>query len=485
MSYIEGPAREQRLLFPESIEDYITDENPVRFIDAFVESLDMAAAGFERAEPASTGRPGYAPGDMLKLYIYGYLNRVRSSRKLEQECVRNVEVMWLLRKLRPDYKTIADFRKDNRKAFKEVFKAFNLLCRELALFGGELIAVDGSKFKAVNNSRRNFTETRVKKGLREMEERLERYLQSLDEADKEEGQVGVPTAAELQAKIKRLHERRERYEGYLAQMVESGESQLSLTDPDSRSMPKSPKAPVSYNVQTAVDSKHHLIVAQEVTNEVTDRNRLYATAQEGKETLGVGHLKVVADMGYSNGKELKACLEAGIEPYVPRPNPSANRKLGLFGKEQFSYDPEKDTYRCPAGETLGFRLETVEKGRRIRYYYRTGICKTCALKAKCTRSKQDRRLTRWVDEHILEETEQRLKAHPEIMQQRKALVEHPFGTIKHWWDQGHFLMRGLTKVRAEFSLSALAYNIKRVINILGVSDLIAILKSRQSRFRMA
>ena len=485
MSYIEGPAREQQFLFPESIEDYITEENPVRFIDAFVEGLDLAAAGFERSVPASTGRPGYAPGDLLKLYIYGYLNRVRSSRKLERECGRNVEVMWLLRKLRPDYKTIADFRKDNRQAFKAVFKAFNLLCREMGLFGGELIAVDGSKFKGVNNPQRNFTERGVKKELQRMEERLERYLQSLDEADREEGPAEELTAAELQGKIKRLHERRERYEGYLAEMARKGERQLSLTDPDSRAMPKSPKAPVAYNVQTAVDSKHHLIVAQDVTNEVVDRNLLSTTAQEAKETLGVEHLKAVADMGYSNGKELKACLEAGIEPYVPRPNPSANDKLGLFGKKKFRYDPATDSYQCPAGETLTFRREVVERNRRVRYYYQTGVCPTCSLKAKCTRNKRSRRLSRWVDEQILEETEQRVKAHPEIIQQRKALVEHPFGTLKHWWDQGHFLMRGLAKVRAEFSLSALAYNIRRVLNILGSDHLVAILKARSKRLKTA
>jgi transposase len=386
MRHITGIPRQQLVLFPESLDEYISADNPVRFIDAFVDSLDLAAAGFTHTTLAETGRPPYAPGDLLKLYIYGYLNRIRSSRKLEQECQRNVEVMWLLGKLAPDHKTIADFRKDNRKAFKEVFKAFCLLCRELDLFGAELIAIDGSKFKAVNSSeliaidgskfkavnssKRNFTQTKVKKYLQELEQRIEAYLQELDELDQVEAPDVPPqrSAEQLQAKIEQLKTRQSKYQGYLKRMEESGESQLSLTDPDSRSMPKSPKAPVAYNVQTAVDSKHHLIVAQDVTNDVTDRDQLSRMAVEAKETLGVEQIKAVADMGYAHGKELKACLEAGIEPYVARPNTSANAKLGLFGKEQFVYEPDTDTYRCPAGQTLTYRFDTVEKERHIRYY---------------------------------------------------------------------------------------------------------------------
>ena len=322
MKYIEGTPREQMLLFPESIDEYIEVDNPVRFIDAFVDSLDLAAAGFERTTLAATGRPPYAPGDLLKLYIYGYLNRIRSSRKLEQECHRNVEVMWLLGKLSPDHKTIADFRKDNRQAFRAVFKAFCLLCRELELFGGELIAIDGSKFKAVNNSQRNFTKTKVQKYLKALEERIDGYLQELDEADAQDPAAKPLSADQLQAKIEQLQARQQKYQGYLEQMEERGESQLSLTDPDSRSMPKSPKAPVAYNVQTAVDSKHHPIVAQDVTNDVTDRDQLSPMALETKTTLGLDEGKVVADMSYSHGKEFKACLEAGLEPYVPRPETS-------------------------------------------------------------------------------------------------------------------------------------------------------------------
>jgi transposase len=292
MGYIAGVAREQLILFPESLDEYLTADNPVRFIDAWVDTLDMAALGFSQTLPAATGRPGYDPRAILKLYLYGYLNRIRSSRKLEQECQRNVEVMWLMGKLAPDHKTIADFRKDNGQAFKEIFKAFCLLCREL-------VAIDGSKFKAVNSSKRNFTQTKVQDYLAEMEQRLVAYLQELDQADQAEASAITPrrSAAELQAKIERLKTRQVKYQGYLNQMAETGESQLSLTDPDSRAMPHSPKAPVGYNVQTAVDSKHQLIVAQAVTNEVTDRDQLSPMALAAKATLGVDQLKAVADMG--------------------------------------------------------------------------------------------------------------------------------------------------------------------------------------------
>lgn len=476
MGYIAGIAREQLILFPESLDEYIAQDKPVRFIDAWVDSLDLSVLGFADTVPAETGRPGYDPRLLLKLYLYGYLNRVRSSRKLEQECQRNVEVMWLLGKLAPGHKTIADFRKDNLSAFKATFKAFCLLCRELELFGGELMAIDGSKFKAVNSAKRNFSPDQVKEYLAQIEERLASYLQELDQADQSEGaaQPSKLSAPELQAKIERLKTRQTKYQSYLKRMEDSGQSQLSLTDPDSRAMPKSPKAPVAYNVQSVVDSKQHLIVAQDVINEVTDRDQLSPMALAGKQMLAVEQVKAVADKGYSHGKELKACLEAGIEPYVARPDTWANTKLGLFGKELFVYDPETDTYTCPAGATLAFRSDTIEKERHIRYY-KTSACHKCPLKEKCTRNKEGRRITRWVDEHIIEQTQARVQAHPEIMQQRQQLVEHPFGTLKFWWDQGHFLMKGLEKVCAEFSLSTLAYNIRRVLNILGVKRLMAAL----------
>jgi hypothetical protein len=312
------------------------------------------------------------------------------------------------------------------------------LCKQLDLFGKELLAIDGSKFKAVNNKQKNFTHTKVKHTL--------------------------------------LQERKQRYEALQHQMEESGTTQVSLTDPESRSMPKSPKVDVGYNAQVAVDTKHHLIVEQEVTNAVTDVNQLSAIALQAKETLEVEQIKAVADRGYYDGEEVKRCHDAGIEVYMSKPNTSANTKLGLFGKDRFAYKPERDVYHCPGGQDLPFRFETVEKGRQIRYYSTSG-CNTCPLKPKCTRNKDSRRITRWVHEHLLERMQERVVVHPEmeIMNPRKRVVEHPLGTIKFWNDQGHFLMKGLEKVRGEMSLSALMYNIKRVITILGVPRVLAAL----------
>ena len=471
MDYIQGTPREQSLLFPEVIDDYITEDNPVRFIDAFVDSLDLEDLGFQRSQPALTGRPPYDPGDLLKLYIYGYLNRIRSSRRLEKEASRNVELMWLLHKLTPDFKTIADFRKDNHKAFKHVFCQFTLLCRELDFFGGELLAIDGSKFKAVNSKHRNFTKSKLKKRLEEIDAKIDKYISELDAADQQEADCPKPTKEELTEKIEQLRERKDRYGELMEEMEARGEKQVSLTDPDSRSMPKSPKVDVGYNVQMAVDDKHKLIVEQDVTNAVTDDDQLSGIAIKAKGALGVSHVRVVADMGYYHGYEIKTCEKEGIEPYVSKPLTSANRKLGLYGKEKFAYDPEKDRYLCPGGQALMYRFETTELGRRIRYYTTTA-CRNCKIKEQCTRNKAGRRITRWVHEHILERMQERVEANPALMRRRKQIVEHPFGTMKHWNDQGYFLMKGLKKVRAEMSLSALAYNINRVINILGVKQMI-------------
>lgn len=472
MSHIAGASRDQQGLFPEALDDYMAEENPVRFIDAVVESLDLDALGFRRIQPAATGRPAYHPGDLLKLYIYGYMNRIRSSRRLEQETQRNMALLWLLRKLHPDFKPIADFRKDNVRAFKQVFRAFTVLCKEWGLFGTELVAVDGSKFKAVNSKRRNFTKAKLHETLQAVDAKLEQDLHDLDATDAAEAEVPQPTVETLREKIRPLRERKGRYEQLRDVLEASGESQVSLTDPDSRAMPKSPKVDVGYNVQTAVDAQHKLIVEQHVTNAVTDVDQLSAMARTAKEALGVEHLKVVADMGSYHGEEIKACEEAGIAPYSAKPLTSANRKLGLYGKARLTYDLAHDCDRCPAGQTLTFRFTTVELGRQIRYYATTA-CRTCAIKVHCTRHKEGRRITRWVHEHILEQMQKRIEANPGLMKKRKQVIEHPFGIIKHWNDQGYFLMRGLEKVRAEMRLSALAYNLKRVLHILGVPTMIA------------
>jgi len=469
MDYIEGSNRDQLTLFPQSLDEYVSDDNPVRFIDAFVENLDLIDLGFKHSLLKETGRPPYHPGVLLKLYIYGYLNRIRSSRRLEQESHRNVEVIWLTGKLMPDHKTIANFRRDNRAAIREVCRSFTRFCRELDLFGGELVAIDGSKFKAVNNKGRNFTDRRLKKALQDIEKKIDAYLDELDENDAMAPEEHKPSAEELKQKIQRLKERMKKYKGLKKEMDDSGETQISLTDPDSRSMPLAggPRTQVAYNVQISVDEKHKLILDHEVTNEVTDRNLLRQMAIQAKEALGMEKLDVLADMGYYDGQQIKDCMEEGITPLIPKADTSANKKLGLFSKSDFNYDPEQDCYWCPAGKKLTYRFQTTEKGR-VRRYYATAACAKCALKDQCTRSKQGRRISRWVYEEVLEEMERRVNANPEKVKLRKQLAEHPFGTIKHHWDQGHFLMRKLPNVGSEMSLSVLAYNLKRTIQILGI-----------------
>jgi transposase len=477
MGFIHGANRHEEILFPERLDDYIAAENPVRFIDAFVDHLDLTTLGFQRATPAATGRPAYDPADLLKLYIYGYLYRLRSSRRLEQETHRNVELMWLLKKLRPDHKTIADFRKNNLKPIRQVCREFTLLCKQLELFAGELVAIDGSKFKAVNAKERNFTQDKLKHLLQQIDQRVEGYLKDLDGQDSEDdaGTPGGAVADKVQAKIEALQQRKLRYIDLQAQLEASGATQLSLTDPESRAMKlgKGRGTEVCYNVQMAVDSQHKLIVANDVTNDTGDRDCLSPMALQAKEVLG-GTFDAVADVGYYHGEEVKTCLEAGITPYIARPVTSANQKLGLFSKDDFTYDGATDTYQCPAGAQLTFRFATVELGRHIRYYA-TSACKACPLKPQCTRNKGGRRLTRWVDEHLLEEMEQRVRSRPEVMRQRKQLVEHPFGTMKRWWDAGYFLLRGLEKVRTEFSLTVLAYNLRRVLNLIEMPRLLAAL----------
>jgi transposase len=474
MDYIRGANRNQVILFPESVEDYITDDNPVRFIDAFVASLDLAALGFNRAQPAETGRPAYDPGDLLRLYLYGYLNRVRSSRMLERETKVNLEVMWLLGKLTPDFKTVADFRRDNLAAIKQVCREFTLLCRKLKLFGGELVAIDGSKFKAVNNRRRNFNEARLSKAIKAMDEKIGAYLKELDQADAAapEPDDPTPSAAELRTKIETLRQRQTKYQALKQGLKDSGAKQVSLTDPDARSMVMHHgSTEVGYNVQTAVDEKHQLIVEHQVTNDPTDHAHLAEMAWRAKATLEVEQLEVVADMGYYDGAEVKQCATAGITTYIPKPLTSVNKKRGLFTKQDFVYEEAKDCYLCPAGEELTYRYESFEQGRQIRYYT-TSKCLTCPIKEKCTTNQRGRRITRWVDEKFLEDMARRVRARPEMMRRRQQLSEPPFGTIKRAMGHGYFLMKGLNKVGAEMSLTILSYNIKRVINILGVKKMI-------------
>ena len=471
MSFIKGTPRSFVLLFPEAIDDYVSEDNPVRFIEAFVDGLDLHGLGFSRTTPAQTGRPAYSPADLLKLYIYGYINRTRSSRSLERETHRNLEVIWLMRKLRPDFKTISDFRKDNADAIKKVCREFTLLCKRLELFGGELIAIDGSKFKAQNSKSRNFTDKKLGHAIKEIDKKIQSYLDELDEADEQEADVKTPTADQLKEKIDQLRKRRGKHEQTLKQLAESGQAQISLTDPDSRAMKVSQGTDVCYNVQTVVDSLHKLILEHEVTNDPTDQAQLSKMAVRAKQVLGVEGLEVVADRGYYDGAEVKKCEQAGITVYVAKQQTSANQKRGLFTKEDFRYDSQKDCYVCPAGKELIYRRDSLELGRHIRYYS-TKECSRCQIKRQCTRNKRVRRITRWIDEEILERMSERVRANPQKMKKRKELAEHPFGTMKRGMNSGYFLMRGIKKVAAEMSLTVLGYNMKRVINILGVQKML-------------
>ena len=474
MGYIGGESRNQRYLLPETIDDYIGADNPVRFVDAFVEKLDLEQLGFERAVVAETGRPGYDPGDLLRLYLYGYLNRIRSSRRLEREAGRNLELMWLLRRLRPDFKTIADFRRDNGRAIQQVCREFTLVCKDLDLFGRELVAIDGSQFGAVNSPSRNFSPKRLEQRIADIDTKIAAYLKQLDRQDREEASSETGKPEEFQDKLRRWQERQQRYQSYQQQLEQSGDKQISLTDPDSRRMSRGHGSQVGYNVQLAVDEKHKLIVEHEVTNAVTDQDQLTPMAERAKAALGVENLEVVADMGYYDGAEVKKCEAQGITVYIPKPDTSANTKLGLFGKERFHYDREKDVYHCPAGQELTYRFGTVEKGRAIRYYS-TSACGGCALKPQCTRNQDNRRITRWEYEEVLERMQRRVNQQPEKMRKRQQLVEHPFGTMKRWMEQGYFLMRRKEKVATEMSLTVLAYNLKRVLNLVGTQKLIAAL----------
>lgn len=470
MPHIAGHDRSQILLLPETLDDYVGPDNPVRFIEAFVDGLDLAAAGFVRVDAKQTGRPGYAPADLLKLYIYGYLNRVRSSRRLEAETHRNVEVIWLLRHLKPDFKTIADFRRDNRHAFRPVFRQFVLLCRQLDLFGRELLAVDGTRIKAVNNKDRNFTRASLATFLKLADARLDDSLQRLDTSDAAEHAAGGSQVKDLAEKIAAIRERRTRCQAMLAELDRTGEDQISLTDPDSRAMAAHTHVAVGYNVQVAVDSKHKLIVEQQVTNQVVDMGLLTPTAEPAKEVLGVEQIAVVADRGYFKIEDIEACEKAGMQPYVPRPQRGPSVRAGLFRKDEFRYDPESNTLLCPAGQRLPPYSSSLLRGIKKINYANKLACRECPIRARCTRN-SFRAVSRLENEAVLDRMQDRLARRPGVLDQRREMVEHPFGTIKQWMNQGAFLMRGLEKVRGEFSLMALTYNLRRVLNIVSFPEL--------------
>jgi len=473
MNHRTGLDRQQTLLFPETLEDYVTAENPVRFLDAFVARLDLHALGFAKAHCAETGRPPYDPAVLLKLYLYGYLQRIRSSRALERECHRNVELIWLLGKLAPDFKTIADFRTENLKPLRAVCRQFTVLCRKLELFGGELLAIDGSKLAGVNSREANYNEKKLRERLAEIDAQIQAYLKALEETDAQEAKRPEPLSREeLREKIAQLQERKDWYEGWEVELESSAEKQLSTTDADARRMHTASGNVVGYNAQVAVDAKNKLIAAEDVTNEGTDVRQLAGMALEAKANLDLKETEVLADTGYYNAADVSRCVEEGLTPYVPKADTSANTAQGLYGKSRFHYDAPKDVYVCPAGEELTYRFETYELGRAIRYY-RASRCKTCALRSACTRNKANRTITREENEALMEAMAARVKAQPQKMKLRKQLCEHPFGTIKRWFGYTHFLLKGLEKVRTEWSLITLVYNLKRVLKLVSFEKLMA------------
>jgi transposase len=476
--FVEGRIAGSRRFIPECLEDWIEEDNPVRVIDVFVDELDLSELGFGGVDPKATGRPSYHPSALLKLYIYGHLNRVQTSRRLEREAGRNIEVMWLTRRLVPDHKTIADFRKDNGRAIRQVCARFVALCRTMGLFTEASVAIDGSKFKAVNNRDKNFTRAKMQRRMAQIEESVARYLHQLDSTDRQEPSLARTTrTTRLKEKIAKLKEEMQRLEALEVRMLVTPDQQISLTDPDARSMATSGRGSgvVGYNVQVAVDTKHHLIVTHDVTNVGTDRSQLASVAKQTKDTLATESLDVVADRGYFSSAEVLACEEAGITVTLPKPMTSNAKADGRFGKQDFRYVAEEDAYICPAGERLAYHYTNEENGLVLHRYW-TNACQGCVIKHSCTTGKE-RRITRWEHEQVLEAVQRRLDEHPEKMRQRRETVEHPFGTIKARMGATHFLMKTLPRVATEMALHVLAYNLTRVMNIMGPGRLIAVSRS--------
>jgi transposase len=475
--FIEGEERTQITLLPACLDDYVAEDNPVQVIDVFVEGLDLGEIGFDGVDPAVTGRPAYHPAVLLKIYIYGYLNRIQSSRRLERETQRNVELMWLVGRLTPDFKTIADFRRDNGKAIRNVCRQFIVLCRRLDLFAQSTIAIDGSKFKAVNNRDRNFTSGKLRARKEQIEQSIDRYLAAMDTADRTQPDVAEAKTARLKDKIAILKQQMQKLNAVEVRLRDAPDQQISLTDPDARSMATSGRGTgiVGYNVQTAVDDKHHLIVAHEVTNVGNDRSQLATMAEHARAATGIDALTVIADRGYFKGEEILQCDQAGITAFVPKPLTSGSKAEGRFGKQDFTYHAADDEYRCPAGQRLIRHYTIVEDGMTLHCYW-CSVCPACPVKTQCTTGKE-RRIKRWEHESVLDVMQQRLDREPEKMRVRRQTAEHPFGTIKYWMGSTHFLTKTLARVSTEMSLHVLAYNLKRVMSLLGVGATIAAMRA--------
>lgn len=470
--YVEGQDRTQSILFPERLDDWVDEDNPVRAIEAFVDALDLRALGFERAEAAATGRPGYHPATLLKIYVYGYLNRVQSSRRLERETQRNIELVWLTGRLMPDFKTIADFRKDNGPAIRQACKQFVALCNRMGLFEDATVALDGSKFKAVNNRDKNFTVRKLQARMQQLDDSVQRYLTELDRADREPSLVPQARVAHLKAKLLTVKAQMSKLQQIQEQLDQSPDGQVSLTDPDARSMATSGRGTgvVGYNVQASVDTKHHLIVAHEVTNQGHDRTQLATMAGQAKAMLDAPSLVVLADRGYFKGEEIVLAERSGIVPLVPKPQTSNNKAAGLYDKQDFIYLENENAYLCPAKQRAVYRTSSPQDGMNMHWYW-SSSCSTCAQKSQCTTGKH-RRISRWEHEDVLDRMQKRLEARPQAARERRQTVEHVFGTLKGWMGTTHFLTKTLPKVRTEMSLQVLAYNLKRMMTILGTRKLI-------------
>ena len=469
--FIEGTCRSQATLFPDRLDDYLTDENEIRVIDAFIDSLILPDLGFKTI-PADTGRPGYHPSTMLKLFVYGYLNRIQSSRRLEREAGRNVELMWLLGRLAPDFKTIADFRKDNGKGIKNTCREFIGLCRQLNMFTDAVVAIDGSKFKAVNSKENNYTPKKLHFHINRVEKHIDDYLKQLDEADKESEKQVDDTP--IQEKIDWLKNRLSELKALEVEVNNHPDKQLSTTDPDSRLMKtQGMTRAVCYNLQSAVDPKHHLIVAHQVTNK-QDRGQLCNMGKQTQTALGQEAITVIADKGYYSGLDIKDTQDAGMTPLVPKGDTSGSEKKGIFNRSRFKYDAARDIYICPANQELPYRSTRLEKGLMLkRYWAYDPTCRACQLKPQCSNSKQPRRIARWEHQGQLDQMDELMASMPDSMLIRKQTVEHPFGTIKSWMGSTHFLTKRLPNVSTEMSLHVLAYNLRRMMSILGPDKLIA------------
>ena len=470
--FIEGENRYQTTLFPERIDDYVDEDSAARVIDVFVDRLDISGLGF-KAEPAETGRPGYDPRVMLKIFIYGYMNKVHSSRRLEIEAKRNVELMWLTGRLAPDFKTIADFRKDNGEAIRLVCREFVVLCRKLNLFSKAFVAIDGAKFKAVNTRDKNFTKGKLKRRLQQIDESIERYLSQIASADRQDSDLATDKKQRLTDKISALEEEMDRLKKLEVRLLAEPDQQISLTDPDARSMATSGRGSgmVGYNVQAAVDTENHIIVAHDVTQHGHDRQQLHRMSLKAKEAMAADKLEVVADRGYFKSEEILACEQDDITTFLPKTLAGTSAKKGVFTKRDFIYHPKEDEYECPAGQRLANHWREETKTGHVVYKYWHNNCGTCPQKPNCTTGKE-RRISRWEREEVIDALEERLEREPERMRIRRSTAEHPFGTLKCWMGYTHFLTKTVPKVSTEMSLHVLAYNMKRVMNILGPQQLI-------------